>query len=263
MGRGNALLIDVRTVGDTMVVAPAGVLEVATAPQLRTCLTKAIADQPTAVIVLLQDLVLARSSTLSVFTTVARQAAMWSGARLILVTGRQQNRELEQQSRFIGRFLPVFTDLTAALASMHSPPTRQLTRLRLADDPHSGAVARRFVASTCELWRCEEVAEDAVAIVSEFVGNVVRHAHTDADLRLELRRDLLTVAVTDGDPTLPVRRSPSSTPESGLGLGIVTALATAWGANPTSMGGKVVWATIRVRNPNATAGINNSWRNGK
>nr|WP_133799917.1 ATP-binding protein [Kribbella sp. VKM Ac-2527] len=107
------------------------------------------------------------------------------------------------------------------------------------------------------------MAEDAVAIVSEFVGNVVQHAHTDADLRLELRRDLLTVAVTDGNPTLPVRRPPSSTRESGLGLGIVTALATAWGANPTSVGGKVVWATIRVRNPNATAGINNSWRNGQ
>lgn len=246
MSGGNPLLIDVRSVGEAVVVSPAGVLEVATAPQLRTFLTKQLADQPAAVIVVLEDLILARSYTLSVFTTVARQTAHWSGVPLILVTGRGHSRELQLHSELVARFIPVFTDLPSALASMHDLPGRQVTRLRLPPDPYSDGVARRFVAAICELWRCEEVAEDAVAIVSELVSNAVQHAGTDADLRLELRRQLLTVAVTDGDPIHPVRRPPGFARESGLGLGIVTALAKAWGSSPTSTGGKIVWATIRL-----------------
>jgi anti-sigma regulatory factor (Ser/Thr protein kinase) len=163
----------------------------------------------------------------------------------------------------VARFIPVFGDLASALASMQDPPARQLTRLRLPHDPHSAALARRFVGATCELWHCEEVAEDAVAIVSELVANAVRHTDCGSELRLELRRQLLTVAVTDASSIHPIRRPPGFARESGMGLGIVTALATAWGSNPTSTGGKIVWATIRLRPPNATAAINNSWRNGQ
>ncbi|WBQ04826.1 ATP-binding protein [Kribbella sp. CA-293567] len=261
MGRGSALKIRVQTVGEAVLVSPSGTLELTTAPQLRTFLARRLADQPGAVIVLLQDLVLAKSHSLSVFTTLARQVADWSGVPLLLVTGRNRSRELQRHSELISRFIPVHPDLASALAAMHNPPARQLSRLRLAPEPHSAATARRFVASVCELWHCEEVAEDAVAIVSELVANVVRHAKTDADLRLELRRQRLTVSVADGSPLLPVRRPPGVR-ENGLGLGIVTALSSAWGASPTSSGGKVIWATIGLRSPNARVAINNSWRNG-
>jgi anti-anti-sigma factor len=263
MSRGDPLQIAARTVGGAVVISPSGVLEVATAPQLRMFLFKTLADQPEAVIVQLQDLSLARSYTLSIFTAVARQTADWSGIPLILVTGQRNDRAVHSQSEIIARFIPVFADLGSALASMRNPPARQLTRLRLPAVPHSARVARRFVAATCELWRCEDVSEDAVAIVSELIANVVRHAHTDADLRLELRRRLLTVAVSDGDPVFPVRRPASATRESGLGLGIVTHLATAWGASRTTTGGKVVWATLRLTPPNVKMAINNAWRNGQ
>ncbi len=196
MSLGRPLEISVRAVGSAVVIRPAGVLDVATAPQLRTFLFKALADQPEAVIVQLQDLVLARAYTFSVFTTVARQNMDWSGVPLILVAGLRDSRAIQRQSQLVARFIPVFTDLAAALASMHSPPARQLTKLRLPPVPASARVARRFVASTCELWRCEDASEDAVAIVSELVGNVVRHTASEADLRLELRRQLLTVAVS-------------------------------------------------------------------
>lgn len=261
MGRGSPLEIGVQTVGEAVVVSPSGTLELTTAPQLRAFLAKRLADQPGAVIVQLQDLVLAKAYSLSVFTNLARQIADWSGVPLLLVTGRNRSHELRRHTEVVSRFIPVFPDLASALASLRNPPARQISRLRLAPEPHSAATARRFVASVCELWHCEEVSEDAVAIVSELVANVVRHARTDADLRLELRRHLLTVAVSDGSSDLPVRRPPGVR-ESGLGLGIVTALATAWGAHPTSSGGKIVWATIRLRSPNARTAINNSWRNG-
>jgi anti-anti-sigma factor len=263
MSQGRPLEITARTVGSAVVIRPAGVLDVATAPQLRTFLFKALADQPEAVIVQLQDLVLSRADALSIFTTVARQNADWSGVPLMLVTAQRGSRAIKLQSQLIARFIPVFADLASALASMHTPPARQLTKLRLPPVPASADVARRFVAATCELWRCEDASEDAVAIVSELVGNVVRHTRSEADLRLELRRQLLTVAVADQDPVFPVRRPPSVTRESGLGLSIVTHLATAWGANATSAGGKVVWATIRLEPPNSKVEINNAWRNGQ
>ncbi|MEU0092666.1 ATP-binding protein [Kribbella sp. NPDC006257] len=263
MSQGRPLEISVRTVGNAVVIRPAGVLDVGTAPQLRTFLFKALADQPEAVIVQMQDLVLTRASTLTLFTTVARQNADWSGVPLILVTGRRDSRAVQLQTQLIARFIPVFAELASALASMHTPPARQLTKLRLPSVPASAGVARRFVASTCELWRCEDASEDAVAIVSELVGNVVRHTWSEADLRLELRRQLLTVAVTDQDSVFPVRRPPSATRTSGLGLSIVTHLASAWGANANSTGGKVVWATIRLTPPNARVELNNAWRNGQ
>lgn len=177
--------------------------------------------------------------------------------------GTRHDHQLRLHAAVVARFLPVFDNLASALASMHDPPVRQLTRLRLAPVPSSTAVGRRFVASTCELWRCEDVAEDAVAITSELVANVVRHAGTEAVLRLELRRQLLTVATSDGNPTLPSRPLRDDWTENGRGLGIVGALSTAWGANPTISGGKIVWATIRVTTPSARAAINNGRRNGK
>jgi hypothetical protein len=215
------------------------------------------------VIVLLQDLVLAKAYSLSVFTSVARQTADWSGVPLILVTGRGHDRQLQLHSEMAARFIPVFRDLPSALASINRPPARQLTRLRLAAQPSSAGVARRYVAATCELWRCEEVVEDAVAIVSELVGNAVGHACTDAVLRLELRRQLLTVAVSDGDASPPVLQPRNNVLESGRGLDIVATLSSAWGCHSTSTGGKVVWATLRVPGPDTRAALNNGWRNGK
>jgi hypothetical protein len=260
MNRSKPLVIEVQTVGDALVVSPSGLLEVATAPQLRDQLLKCMADQPGAVIVKLQNLVLAKAYTLSVFTSVARQTAGWSGTPLILVTGTGPTRDLQLHYQVVARFIPVFPDVASALALMHQAPSRQVTRLHLSADPYSTVIARRFVASTCELWRCEEVSEDAVAIASELVGNTVLHARTDSVLRLELRRQVLTVALADGDPTFPVQRSSAPTEQGGLGLGIIGTLATAWGTNPTSNGGKLVWATIRIQRPTAAAALNNQWR---
>ncbi|WP_328333068.1 ATP-binding protein [Kribbella sp. NBC_00382] len=263
MSRTDRLRLAVRTVGEAIVVSPSGVLDVASAPQLRTFLLKQLADQPAAVIVLLQDLVLARAYSLSVFTSVARQTTDWSGVPLVLVIGRGQDRQLQLHSEVAARFIPVFRDLASALASINRAPARQLTKLRLAAQSGSAGVARRYVAATCELWRCEEVAENAVAIVSELVANSVIHARTDAVLRLELRRQLLTVAVSDGDSTLPAPQPRNDALEGGRGLAIVSALSTAWGCHSTSTGGKVVWATLRVPGPDTAAVLNNGWRNGK
>jgi hypothetical protein len=229
---------------------------------LQGFLVRRLADQPTAVIVLLDDLTLAKDFSLGVFTSLARQTAEWSGVPLILVTGKTRDRELRRHAELVARFIPVYADLAAALASLANLPARQQTQLRLRPQPTSATVARRYVAATCELWHCEDVSEDAVAIASELFANVVRHAATDAVLRLELRRERLTVSVSDGDPAMPAKPSPASPLDSGRGLRIVAGLANSWGATPTSTGGKLVWASLRLSSPHTQNAANKGWRNG-
>ncbi|MEU4192427.1 ATP-binding protein [Kribbella sp. NPDC026611] len=242
--------IDVSSRSGATIVGLTGILDVATAPRLRDALLKCIADQPTAVIADLTLMELRKAYTLTVFAVVARRTAEWSGVPLILVARPGDGSRLDLHTKAIARFLPVYPDLAAAVASIHRPPTRRITRLRLAATPHSALTARRVVVATCELWNCIELADDAAAVVSELVANVVLHAGTDSVLRLELRRGLLTVAVSDGSPLQPRWPTPSvggdEVRPGGFGLRIIESLSTTWGWGPTSDGGKVVWAVLRL-----------------
>jgi len=79
----------------------------------------------------------------------------------------------------------------------------------------------------------EPVVNDARLIVSELVGNAVRHASPlgeDAVLvRWRLEEDLLVLSVCDGGgPTAPARVLAAMDAVGGRGLAIVEALATAW-----------------------------------
>lgn len=247
-GRRAMLDVDLSVNGNATVVAPRGLLDVSTAPHLRDVLLKCIADQPAAVIVDLAGLELWRTYTLSVFTVVARRTAEWSGIPLILVAGEDVEARIGLHARAIARFLQVVPNIDAALAAIRQPPVRRVVRLRLPPDPYSARTTRRTVAASCELWGCPQVIHDAVAVASELVANAVVHAGTDAQLRLELRRGLLTIAVTDQVPDPPVLGVPvgDDLRTSGLGLVIVDAISRTWGSAPTSSGGKIVWAVLRT-----------------
>ena len=252
MSAGRAPRADLKTRveqhGNALVVTPAGLLDVSTAPQLRDTLLKCIADQPSAVIVDLADLELWRTYTLSVFTVVARRTAEWSGIPLILVASPKVEERIGVHARAIARFLQVVPNVEAALAAVRQPPIRRLVRLRLPPDPYSALTTRRTVAATCELWGCAHLIHDAVAVASELVANAVVHAGTDAVLRLELRRGLLTVAVSDENAGQPILGSPvgDDLRAEGLGLVIVNAICRTWGSTSTTTGGKIVWAVLRT-----------------
>jgi two-component sensor histidine kinase len=81
----------------------------------------------------------------------------------------------------------------------------------------------------------------ATLVVSELVTNAVRHAGTPVSVRVRLLGSRVRLEVGDGDPRLP--QPATGTGESGRGLRLVTAVARAWGARPTSHG-KVVWAEL-------------------
>ena len=91
--------------------------------------------------------------------------------------------------------------------------------------------------------------DDARLLVSELVGNAVRHGRDEIVLRLRPHPPGIGVAVTDhGDdmPTLPDGR-PDPTVPSGRGLLIVATLASRWGVEKDESGvGKTVWFDLHA-----------------
>ena len=76
-------------------------------------------------------------------------------------------------------------------------------------------------------------------LVSELVGNVIRHAKGPIRLRL-LRSRSLICEVYDGSLTTPRIRRAAYSDEGGRGLHLVAALSQRWGARYLG-DGKCIW----------------------
>jgi hypothetical protein len=125
----------------------------------------------------------------------------------------------------------------------------------LTRGPQSARAARRLTRSTLRDWGLGGLADDAEAIVGEFVANAVTHAADIAagsrrvgpdnlGLRLLRRAGEVTCAVLDPCDTAPVLRAPGSVEESGRGLQMVDVLSDVWGWSPVAGRGKAVWAIL-------------------
>ncbi|MFE5125161.1 SpoIIE family protein phosphatase [Streptomyces sp. NPDC056669] len=110
---------------------------------------------------------------------------------------------------------------------------------------------RRFIAGLFAEWRLLYLRDDVELMTCEVVTNALIHAHSEVDLRLRQYPDRVRVEVRDSDPYPPVPTAVLSLDqanqeaESGRGLLIVDALATAWGSSPSGRG-KTTWFEIRV-----------------
>lgn len=231
---------------DAVVVMPHGRLDVTTYRALRDHLAKAGTDNPRAVVVDLGDLDIESAAALSVFTTVHSQLSQWPGVPLVLADGNQRNRRLLASHR-TRRYVPVHDSVPDAIAAIAEPPPRRVEHIDLANTLTSAHDAREFVRDTCARWGLGSVTDDAVLVANELVSNTVVHTSSPPRLRVELRRGLLTVAVSDDAPGEAIVRDPRGGLEGVHGLLLVAQLAAAWGCLPTSDGGKVVWATLRAR----------------
>ncbi|GLY98449.1 hypothetical protein Acsp02_57030 [Actinoplanes sp. NBRC 103695] len=120
--------------------------------------------------------------------------------------------------------------------------------LALPGQPTASALARTMVGDTCRVFEMEHLTHPARLIVSELVTNAVLHAGTDLEVWASVRGAALYLAVQDRSRDFPQlldagHRHPAGFPESGMGLQVVTATATTWGALSCRRG-KVVWATL-------------------
>jgi anti-sigma regulatory factor (Ser/Thr protein kinase) len=108
-------------------------------------------------------------------------------------------------------------------------------------------MARRLVADVLGAYPSGLV-DDALVLASELVTNAVRHGRADIELRIRADNDTVRVEVSDASPE-PPRLVPAQTlTETGRGLLILAAIATAWGTEPRPDGtGKTVWFELASR----------------
>jgi len=117
-----------------------------------------------------------------------------------------------------------------------------------APTPDAVRHARALAVDTCRGWILSgPVAGVVELVVSELVGNSVRHAWTRIDVSLVRSPGRVNIAVRDY-VSAPARITGPGEP-GGRGLLIVDAVATHWGCTPietpTGRGvGKVTWATL-------------------
>ena len=117
-------------------------------------------------------------------------------------------------------------------------------RTWLPAEPQAAGGARRAVRAL--LLTAGLVPEDAELLVSELVGNAVRHASgADILLRASLDDGLLRVEVQDSSPRVPALPEPPDwASEGGRGLLLVERIADRWGAELVP-GGKRLWFELR------------------
>ncbi|MFD1662514.1 ATP-binding protein [Streptomyces caeni] len=114
--------------------------------------------------------------------------------------------------------------------------------------PESAATARRLAQVVIlRHWGLSpKVAEDGVLLVSELVGNAVRHTGARVfGLRMRRRRGWARVEVRDPSRGLPCLMPVQELDESGRGLFLVDRLADRWGVDLLPRG-KTTWFEMRV-----------------
>ena len=116
----------------------------------------------------------------------------------------------------------------------------ETARAKLEAQPQSSAAARRFVDETLRRWNCGELFDVVALLTSELVTNAILHAHSEIELSVSLKPDVVRIDVVDNSNAMPTPRHAADEDTSGRGLGLVEALATAWGVDERP-GGKSVW----------------------
>ncbi len=225
-----------------VVVVPEGVLDAVTYGRLRATLVKVAVDDPRAVIVDVDRLRVNRPGALALFPAVGNELMMWPGLPLLLVASEKSSRRT-LAGYHMRRYLPVHDSVDAAVAAIGEPPPRRIARIALPNGNACLGLARAFTRQCCHRWELfDDRTIDAVWVANELVENTVKHTYGAADLRVELRNDMLTVAAYDEDPAMPWLIGS----DKGVvhGLSVVERLSRVWGSSPTPDGGKVVWAVL-------------------
>jgi anti-anti-sigma factor len=237
------IAVDVARVEHATVVRLVGELGLHTVGAVQHTMLMCLADEPVGLVVELDGASVAAPIALGVFGTLARRAAEWPGALVALAASTGSVRDLLRRTA-LDRVVPTFDSVAEAVQALGVVPSRRYAEIELRADAVSAALARRFVARHCAAWRLGELAEDACIVASELVENAVLHGKSHAQLRLELRCGVLTIAVRDDNPVRPVRRTAGAGATGGRGVFMVDVIARAWGSAPTWGGGKIVWAVL-------------------
>lgn len=131
-------------------------------------------------------------------------------------------------------------DAALLIAHVRGTPPDHVASWALADGPRAAGEARALVRERLAVWGLEELEPATELVVSELVGNAVRHAQGPIRLRL-IRSRALVCEVYDGSLTTPHIRRAAAMDEGGRGLQLVAAVSHRWGARYGD-DGKCIWA---------------------
>lgn len=115
----------------------------------------------------------------------------------------------------------------------------------LASRPGSAARARRLAVAVMLKWGLDSHAELVELLVSELVGNAVRHTGGGFGLRIRRPRGLVKVEVRDASRALPCLLPVQALDVGGRGLFLVNKLSARWGVDLQPRG-KTTWFELRV-----------------
>lgn len=223
-----------------------GTLAMADTANVLTGLLRCVTEQPAAVIVDLAGLTVEEPLALTALLAMDRQADRWPGVPLLLAAPAPHTAELLGTAAY--RRIPIFADTAAARDhAARMPADRPSMTAALPPAAASCRRGRELVTRACARWSLPALTAPAGLIVTELISNVVRHARTDLTVRLTRWDDRLFMAVRDGDTTEPPTavRMPEPGATGGRGLIFVASTSDSWGCLP-ALGGKVVWASLRV-----------------
>nr|WP_234378765.1 SpoIIE family protein phosphatase [Streptomyces sp. FXJ1.172]WEO94251.1 SpoIIE family protein phosphatase [Streptomyces sp. FXJ1.172] len=132
-------------------------------------------------------------------------------------------------------------DAALLLARAHPLDADDVAEWPLPEDPVAAGQARDLARAQLSDWGLtdEDLIMTTELLVSELVGNVVRHACGPIRLRM-LRSRALICEVSDASLTTPHIRHTSATDEGGRGLQLISALCERWGTRHTRTG-KSIW----------------------
>ncbi|MFE9776027.1 ATP-binding protein [Streptomyces sp. NPDC005931] len=166
--------------------------------------------------------------------------------------GAMAGLEGMEQPRGVGRatasrWSPTVEDERALkVLELYGDPAE--SEVPLPSRPESAATARRLTqVVVLRHWGLTpKTTEDAVLLVSELVGNAVRHTGARVfGLRLRRRRGWIRVEVRDPSRALPCLMPVQELDISGRGLFLVDTLADRWGVDLLPRG-KTTWFEMRV-----------------
>ncbi|MGW6898805.1 SpoIIE family protein phosphatase [Streptomyces sp. NPDC054919] len=138
-------------------------------------------------------------------------------------------------------------DAALLIVRTHGLASKDIASWPLPDDAIAASQARRHIRSQLAQWGLDELVMTTELLVSELVGNVVRHAEGPVRLRL-LRSETLICEVYDGSQATPRIRRAAETDEGGRGLQLVATLSHRWGARYTATG-KCIWTEQLLLTP--------------
>ena len=133
----------------------------------------------------------------------------------------------------------------------------ELAEVEIPIGAHAPGAARRVVAERLGDHVAPSVLETALLLVSELVGNSVRHSGVpegeDVVVRIHLRRDDFRMEVEDpGRDGVIAPGSQDMLRGGGMGLRLVHALSERWGVVRAAEGPTCVWAQLprrQISNP--------------